>query len=133
EDFKEQIENDVQGSIASEIQNGEKLIGVRVRLPGPYRKDLDRLKSVRIYSPNGGTFLLGALASITIDPGQSEITRENLKQMIAVTARISGRDLGSTIDDIRVRLKQHLVLPQNVTIQFGGTFETQQEAFRGLV
>ncbi len=133
QDVKEQIENEILGSVATNVQHGEKLVGVRVRLPAQYRSDLERLKVLRIFSPNGGTYLLGSLASVSVDPGQSEISRENLKQMVAVTARISGRDLGSTIDDVRLRLKQNLALPQGVTIQFGGTFETQQEAFRGLV
>jgi multidrug efflux pump subunit AcrB len=133
EDIRDIIENDIQGSVATEIQNGEKLIGIRVRLPEIYRKNLDQLQLTRIHSPNGGTYLLGGVASVKVDPGQSEITRENLKQMVAVTARISGRDLGSVIRDIQHRLKQQLHLPQGVTLQYGGTYETQQEAFKDLL
>lgn len=133
EDVRREIENDIQGSVATQIQHGEKLVGVRVRLPVSYRTDPDRLNLTRIHSPNGGSYFLGGLASMRIDPGQSEIARENLKQMVAVTARISGRDLGSTIQDIQRKLKGILVLPQGITLQFGGVYETQQEAFKGLL
>ncbi len=132
DDVRQALENDIKGTVAAEVQQSEKLIGIRVRLPNTYRTNIERLRSVRIFSPNGGTFLLGSLAAITVDPGQSEIARENLKQMVAVTARISGRDLGSTVAEIQRTLKERLVVPSGVTLQYGGTYETQQESFRGL-
>jgi CzcA family heavy metal efflux pump len=133
DDLMEQLEQDVLGSVTTQIQRGEKLIGIHVRLPDAYRKNIDLLKTVRLHSPNGGTYLLGSVASVRVDPGQSEIGRENLKQMIAVTARISERDLGTTIQDIQKKLKNEIVLPQGVTIRFGGTYETQQDAFTALL
>lgn len=133
EDVRDEVENDLRGSLATDIQKGEKLIGVRVRLPDSYRKNLDELKSIKVFSPRGGTYLLGDLAGFRIDPGQSEVNRENLKQMVAVTARLSERDLGSAMAEIRLRLAERLVLPQGVTVQYGGAYETQQEAFRGLL
>jgi CzcA family heavy metal efflux pump len=133
EDVQQELQNDIQGSITTEIQHGEKLIGLHVRLPDEYRQNPERLSTIRVYSPNGGIYLLGSLATITVDPGQSEIDRENLKQMVAVTARISGRDLGSTIADIQRTIKTNLVLPSSITIQYGGTYETQQKSFIGLL
>lgn len=133
QDVKDEIENDIMGSVATEVQRSEKLIGIRVRLPGRYRQNPGELGALRITSPHGGTHLLGSLASIRIDPGQSEIARENLKHMVVVTARISGRDLGSTVKDIQKALDSRLVLPEGVTLRYGGTYETQQEAFSGLL
>lgn len=133
DDVRQSLENDIKGNVAAEVQHSEKLISIRVRLPNTYRTNIERLGSVRIFSPNGGTFLLGALATIAVDPGQSEIARENLKQMVAVTARISGRDLGSTVAEIQRTLKERLIIPNGVTLQYGGTYETQQESFRGLL
>ncbi len=127
------INNDIQGDVTTEIQRGEKLIGVRIRLPDKYRNNIDLLKSIRIMSPDGNTYLLGSLADFSIDPGQSEIDRENLKQMVAVTSRISGRDLGSTVSDIKNLLNRKLSLPSGVTLEYGGTFKTQQESFSGLL
>jgi CzcA family heavy metal efflux pump len=133
EDLVNELENDIRGTVATEIQHGEKLIGVRVRLPDQYREDPDKIRSLRIHSTNGGIFQLGSLASIKTDPGQTEIERENLKPMIAVTSRISGRDLGSTIGEIQSRLKRELTIPQGVTLSYGGIYQTQQESFRGLL
>ncbi len=133
DDLMQEVEQDVLGSVATDVQRGEKLIGIHVRLPNEFRTNINRLKSVQVHSPNGGTFLLSDLATISVDPGQSEIDREDLKQMVAVTARISGRDLGSTIQDIQKKLRNEIVLPEGVTLRYGGLYETQQEAFRGLL
>ncbi len=133
EELSNIINNDIQGNVTTQIQKGEKLIGVRVRLPDKYRNNIDLLKSIRVTSPNGNSYLLGSLADFRIDPGQSEIDRENLKQMVAVTSRISGRDLGSTISDIKNVLNKKLNLPSGITLEYGGTFKTQQESFQGLL
>ena len=127
------LNDDIQGNVSTEIQKGEKLIGIRVRLPDKYRNNIDLLKIIRITASDGKTYTLGSLAEIRIDPGQSEIDRENLKQMVAVTSRISGRDLGSTVSDIKVLLNKKLNLPPGVTLEYGGTFRTQQESFQGLL
>jgi multidrug efflux pump subunit AcrB len=65
--------------------------------------------------------------------GQSEVDRENLKLMVPVSARISGRDLGTTIADIKKALQLKLVLPQGVTYTFGGQYQSQQESFLSLL
>src|SRR5207245_3939055 len=64
--------------------------------------------------------------------GQPEIMRDDLKRMVAVTARISGRDLGSTVREVKQKLANSRVIPNNVLYTFGGLYEQQQIAFRGL-
>ena len=64
--------------------------------------------------------------------GQPEITRDDLRRMVAVTARISGRDLGSTAADVKRVLDQPGLLPNEVPYTLGGLYEQQQIAFRGL-
>jgi multidrug efflux pump subunit AcrB len=65
--------------------------------------------------------------------GEPEITRQDLKQVVAVTGRIEGRDLGSTIRDVRAMLDQPGLLPPGVRYTLGGLYEQQQIAFRGLL
>src|SRR5205823_1936443 len=64
--------------------------------------------------------------------GLPEIMRDDRKRMIAVSARISGRDLGSTVSDVKRALARSGVIPNNVLYTFGGLYEQQQIAFRGL-
>ena len=65
--------------------------------------------------------------------GQPQITRANLQHMIAVTARLEERDLGSAAADVRRILNQPNFLPQSIRYELGGLYQQQQTAFRGLV
>jgi CzcA family heavy metal efflux pump len=132
-DVSEELETIMRGRIGSEIQRGEKLIGIRVRYPDPYRFDMSRIEDVRLVNAEGTPVPLRSIASIERTGGQSEIRREGLLPLVAVTARISGRDLGRTIGDIQRKLGRDLTLPPGITLLYGGIYQTQQESFRVLL
>jgi CzcA family heavy metal efflux pump len=131
-DVNEQLGTMVKGTVASYVQRGEKLIGIRVRYPGKYRTDLDALNTIILGNHAGVRVPLGEVAEIEREPGQTEISRERLKPMIGVTARLSGRDLGSVMTDVRELIRSGIVLPAGVTVEYGGVYQTQQESFAGL-
>ena len=133
EDIRKEVQAAVNGTVASEVQDKQYMTGVRVWFPRQQRLNLERIKRLRIHSPRGGYVSLSSVAKISILKGQPELTRENLKQMIAVTARISGRDMGSTLRDIRRGIKRRIQLPPDVFIKFGGLYREQQKSFRGLL
>ncbi len=132
-EIQSQLKTIMEGSADTYVLNGEKLIGVRVRYPDQYHAVLQDIQNVRLKSPNGFYVPLSNVAPVQVLKGQGEIDREDLKLMLPVSARISGRDLGSTINDIKRVLKSNLVLPQGVTYTFGGLYQSQQESFRSLL
>ena len=131
-DVHEQLETIIRGRTESNIQKGEKLIGIRVRYPDIYRTDVDKIEGLQLINANNVPIPLRNIATFRKTTGQSEIRREGLRQYLAVTARTSGRDLGSTMADIKRKLAARLVLPRGVTYDFGGVYQTQQESFIGL-
>jgi CzcA family heavy metal efflux pump len=132
-DVQSQLKTVMEGSADTYVLKGEKLIGVRVRYPDNYHRVLQDIKNVRVKSPNGFYVGLNAIATVEVLMGQSEVDRENLQRMVPVSARISGRDLGGTIADIKKILQHTLVLPQGVTYSFGGEYQSQQESFLSLL
>ena len=132
-----EIENEVHaainGTVASEIQDKQYMTGIRVRFPRMDRRNLNKIKQLRIHSQNGDYVSLSSVADLKIQEGQPELTRENLKQMIPVTARISGRDMGSTLREIQAKINRDIHLPPNVFIQYGGLYKEQQKSFKGLL
>jgi len=132
-DVQSQLKTVMKGSADTYVLKGEKLIGVRVRYPDKYHTVLQDIKSVRVKSQNGFYVPLNAIATVEVLMGQSEVDREDLHLMVPVSARISGRDLGGTIADIKNILQQTLVLPQGVTYSFGGEYQSQQESFLSLL
>jgi CzcA family heavy metal efflux pump len=133
EDVQSQLRTVMEGSADTYVLKGEKLIGVRARYPDAYHTMLQDIEGVRLKSANGFYIPLNAVAQVEVLKGQSEVDRENLKLMVPVSARISGRDLGTTIADIQKVLRARLVLPQGVTYTFGGQYQSQQESFLSLL
>ena len=72
------------------------------------------------------------MADIITEPGQLELHREDRRQLVAVSARLENRNLGSAIAEIKAKLSQDQTLPPGV-LEFGGLFQQQQESFHNLL
>ena len=126
------LEDLVAGAISTQIEEGPKLIDVRVWIPPSARTTTRDIAELPIRAPDGHVFPLKRVAKLTVITGQPEITREDLKRMVAVTAR-SDRDLGSTIRDVKNMLDEPGLIPAGVRYKLGGLYEQQQIAFSGLL
>jgi CzcA family heavy metal efflux pump len=132
-DLRDEMEAVIRGRAETSIQKGEKLMAVRVRYPEQYHTEIERIEGTVLYNSSGAAVPLKNIIAVERNPGQTEIRRERLRQMVAVKARISGRDLGHTITDIKARLASRFSIPPGVSLEFGGIYQTQQESFRGLL
>jgi CzcA family heavy metal efflux pump len=122
----------LDGEPASELIRGERLVGIRVRYPPEYRSSSAMLKSLLLTSPTGQTLPMSSIADVEVEEQTTEIRRENLRNMSAVTARLENRDLGSALREIRQRLPREVPLPPGTHIEYGGLYEMQRESFLGL-
>ena len=120
------------GETATDLQLGDRSIPVRVRYPDRDRYDPARLARLTLKNPDGRIVPLSSLARPLTSTGDGELTRENLRQVALVTARLEGRDLGSAASDIQKRLRG-LKLPVGYSVELGGQYESQRQAFRELM
>jgi CzcA family heavy metal efflux pump len=121
------------GAPAGEIRLSDRAVGVRVRAPDSVRYNPNQLRAIPIVSPQTGAPVpLGTLATFTPGETRAELLREDQQQMIAITADVSGRSLGSVIDDVKQVLSAQKP-PPGVRIELGGQYASQQEAFRGFL
>jgi CzcA family heavy metal efflux pump len=122
------------GDEPTHVQESEEPIGVRVRTgqPGGALDSSSLLNLPVASSTSGQTVRLSQVADIHDEPGTAQITRENQRQMISVTADLSGRDLGSATADIQRRIATSVMLPNGYSIEYGGQFESQQQSFTEL-
>ncbi|MGH8225382.1 MAG: efflux RND transporter permease subunit, partial [Gammaproteobacteria bacterium] len=128
-----QIEAYLHGTVATQVQKGIQFVGVRVWVPKKLRATTEQVSGLLIRAPDGKVFPLGQVAQVTEITGQPEITRQDLKRMVAVSGRISGRDLGSTIAAVKQALNKPGVIPKGVYYELGGLYQQQQIAFHGLI
>ncbi len=113
------------------IDNGRPYT-VRVRLDDSHRSGLDAIENTVFVSSSGKLATLGSLAQVEQLPPQNEILRENLQQLITVTGRLEGSDLGTAIRRVQEAVRD-LHLPSGVRVEYGGTYQTQQQSFHELL
>ena len=120
------------GMTASSVLEADHVVAIRVLAE---RNQIDRVANLRelpLRTADGTLVKLSQVATIDETPGQLELHREDLRQNVAVTARLEGRDLGSAIADIQKKLSLDKSIPPG-TIEYGGLYKQQQESFRNLV
>lgn len=105
---------------------------IRVRFPEQTRATLDRMSNTLVTSATGRTATLSSLATVSTDPGQTEIRRENLQRLVEVTGRLEGVGLGNGMAAVRKAIED-LRLPSSIRVQYGGQYQEQQKSFRDLL
>jgi len=104
---------------------------IRVRMDDAHRGSLDAIENTVFNSATGHTATLGAMAKVVELPPQNEIGRENLQQVVLVSGRLEGSDLGGAMVKVKAAVAA-LHLPGNVHVEYGGTYQEQQKSFADL-
>ncbi|MEP6715606.1 MAG: efflux RND transporter permease subunit [Terriglobia bacterium] len=105
---------------------------VRVRFPDSTRATLEDIRNTMIVSPTGKNATLGSLATFENEQGQTEVRREDLQRVIAVTGRFEGVSLGKGILEVQKAVNE-MHVPAAIRIKYGGTYAEQQRSFRDLL
>ena len=117
--------------------SGDRRFDIVLRLPENLRRDVDRLKHLPIPLPSpqteGTTYVpLGEVANITIENEPNQISRENSKRLITVSANVRDTDLGSFVQEAQQQIGQRVKLPAGYWLKYAGTFEQLQSAQQRL-
>ena len=119
DDVARAVDVALTGSVATQLPQATKTVGVRVRLPDALRLRQNALAQLPIRAADGHIFPLLRVASLVPITGQPEISRENLQPMVAVTGRIEGRGIGAAVGDVRRVLSQPGLLGPGIRFELG--------------
>ena len=126
----------VGGQEAGALFQGDRRFDILVRLPDAVRNDIEALKRlpIKLPSSNGSVSYakLGDVASFDIAPGPNQVSRENGKRRVVVTANVRGRDIGSFVTEAQVQLQEKVKIPSGYWTSWGGTFEQLHSATQRL-
>jgi len=120
------------GAEAGLMFDGDQRFSLIVRLPEAQRSNLDALGRLPVSLPNGEYVPLGEIAALSIAPGPNQISRENGKRRLVVSANVRDRDLGSFVAEVRTAIDTQVQLPPGYWLAYGGTFEQLQSASERL-
>ncbi len=129
----EMLETALNGRVVSQVLEGQQLFDLVVWLQPESRNNLDVIRNLLVDTPTGQKIPLAQLASIDYGTGPNTINRENVSRLIVVSANVSGRDLGSAVEEIQNKVRQSIQLPTGYFIQYGGQFESEQRATQNLL
>src|SRR3954463_7844072 len=112
---------------------GERKVGVRVKLPTPSEGGSDSLSRLDVPAGNGNARIpLAQLADIHIDRGRTQINREQGGRFLAIKCNIEGRDMGTFVDEAQARVRREVKLPEGYFLTWGGECENQRRAMKRL-
>jgi CzcA family heavy metal efflux pump len=120
------------GQISSHVLEGDRIVNIRVLVSSNSVSSTAALHDLPLRTPSGTIVRLSQVADVVQEPSQVELDREDLRQEVAITGRLEGRDLGSAMKDIRAKLSQDRSLPPG-SVEYGGLYQQQQESFRNLL
>jgi cobalt-zinc-cadmium resistance protein CzcA len=120
------------GAEAGQLFEGDKRFAVVVRLPEPLRTDPSALERLPVPLESGGYVPLGEVATLRLAPGPNQISRENGKRRLVVSANVRGRDLGGFVAEARAQIAARVGLPAGYWMTYGGTFEQLASATERL-
>ena len=137
DDVQSVISTSMGGATAGQIFEGDRRFDIVVRLPEDLRRNTDAIGRIQVPLPgaNGqprGFVPLSEIAAIALETGPNQISREDGKRRIVVTANVRNRDLGSFVGEVRERVDQEVDLPAGYWVSYGGTFEQLISAAKRL-
>jgi len=130
----------IGGKDAGLVFEGDRRFRIVVRLPDNVRDDVAALKNLPVSLPGVGrdggaaaTIALRQVASFTFTEGPNQISRENGKRRVVVTANARGRDIGSLVAEAQARIADQVQMPAGFWLSWGGQFENLAAARQRLM
>jgi CzcA family heavy metal efflux pump len=120
------------GEEVAAVRDGDRRFALVVKLPDEERESMERLRGLRVSIPSGGSVPLSALARVERDSGPGRISRENVQRKVVVMANVAGADVVGVVEQIRQRVAARVPLPDGVHVEYGGQFESAQQAQRTI-
>src|SRR5262249_16954527 len=127
----QQVSAGLLGLAQTSFRKADRLIDIRVRFPDRFRFDYAMIRQFPVVTAAKAVVPLESLADLGQTQGAAQLSRENQRLMVTLTARLENRDLGSVIGDVKKLLRQTR-LPHGTTYEIGGQYESQQASFREL-
>jgi CzcA family heavy metal efflux pump len=133
QDVAEAVETSFAGTVVGRVFDRSTAFDLVVKVDPAAAVDFERIADLPVHTPTGETVPIRVLADVRREMGPNMILRENVQRRIVVSSNVSGRDLGSVVEDIQAAVSQQVPMPEGYRVEYGGQFESQQSATERLM
>jgi cobalt-zinc-cadmium resistance protein CzcA len=126
------IESARVGQTVGTVFQGQRRFDLIVRLSDDASAGPVALGNILIPTAHGELVPLSRVATIEVDEGPAQVSRQNIQRRLVVEANIRGRDLGSFVTEAQQTIRDRVTLPQGYYLEWGGQFKHLEEASRRL-
>jgi multidrug efflux pump subunit AcrB len=116
-----------------QIQDQDQMRKIRLRTTDYRDNDEDKISKQPVFLPDGSLKPLSFFCRVETQRGGIDLKREDLRSCVVLTSRLSGRDLGSAVTELKRSFAKELSLPPGYYISYGGAYAEQQQSFRELL
>ena len=131
--FNSFISYALNGQKVSDVYEDEKRFPLVLKYNAETRGSIEGIRSAMIDTHDGKKVPLSFVADIESSSGPDAINRENVRRKIVISVNTAGSDVGTVVSEIRKRITETIVLPENYNIEYGGQFESAGTATRRLI
>jgi CzcA family heavy metal efflux pump len=132
-DLADTIETAFKGVSVSQVLEGQKKFDLFVWFQPQYRQNVEVIQQTLVDTATGTKVPIGSVAQVVYETSPNMIRHENFSRQVVVQANVSGRDLGSVIQEARAKIAKQVKLPPGYYVVYGGQFEAQEKATQQLV
>lgn len=137
-DVQDLVEVAFGGKSVGQVFEGDRRFDIVVRLPERLRSNIEEMRRLPVPLPHDGNGIVGfvpldAVADLEVAPGPNQVSRENGKRHVVVTANVRGRDIGSFVAEAERRIGESVEIPAGYWTAWGGQFEQLVSARQRLM
>ncbi|WP_028111638.1 efflux RND transporter permease subunit [Ferrimonas kyonanensis] len=126
------VSDGIGGRQAGQVIDGNARYDIQLRFAQSFRDSPEKLADLLLYGSDGSQVRLGDVADIGMESAPPNIRRDDVQRRVVIQANVSGRDMGSVVNDIYQRVADGADLPAGYSVKVGGQYESQQRAQQRL-
>lgn len=129
----EDLEVFYNGKVTGQIIDGQQTFDILLRTTDAERTNIENIRNTQIHTGDGTLIPLEQIADIDTTTTINTISHENAQRRIVISCNVQDRDLGSAVKEIQERIASDVTLPEGYFVEYGGQFESQQNASRMIM
>ena len=131
-EFSEFVKVMLEGEPVSTVYEGNRSFDLTLKVKGDAKATMENIEDLMVDTPSGNKVPLSYVADVVSSAGPNTINRENLSRKLVVSCNATGGELAKAVASIKEEISEHVTLPEDYRIEFGGQFESEERASKTI-